>query len=240
MCVFVHASVTRQRSCLALAAGTLTSSCCAESNKCLTIHEYFATSYHSFPAVFIVAVELRSKPSRSIEELEIAQDSNFWVCVLFLFVFISRRQLILNRAAPTLVRSLESGQSRGLLQETSTIAVASMAKQFVGDLVEEGGCVIAKCTVFLYGHGHGMYVCIAEGVCVKCGRFRSVAGDENHAASVRVEQRCKYIPITHKTMSDSFASLSTPSMPASAATATLSSEAALAPSPFPIPFFGEE
>ena len=51
---------------------------------------------------------------------------------------VSRRQLILNRAAPTLVRSLESGQSRGVLQETSTIAVASMAKQFVGDLVEEG------------------------------------------------------------------------------------------------------
>eukprot|EP00903_Cladosiphon_okamuranus_P017819 g16398.t1 len=47
------------------------------------------------------------------------------------------RELILNRAAPTLVRSLESGQSRGVLQETSTIAVASMAKQFVGDLVEE-------------------------------------------------------------------------------------------------------
>ncbi|CAN0474528.1 unnamed protein product, partial [Hapterophycus canaliculatus] len=48
------------------------------------------------------------------------------------------RQVILNRAAPTLLRSLESGQGRGVLQETSTIAVASMAKQFVGDLVEEG------------------------------------------------------------------------------------------------------
>ncbi|CAM9770619.1 unnamed protein product [Scytosiphon promiscuus] len=47
------------------------------------------------------------------------------------------RELILNRAAPTLLRSLESGQGRGVLQETSTIAVASMAKQFVGDLVEE-------------------------------------------------------------------------------------------------------
>jgi len=39
------------------------------------------------------------------------------------------------------VRSLESGQSKGGLQETSTIAVASIAKQFVGDLVEEGVCV---------------------------------------------------------------------------------------------------
>ena len=57
----------------------------------------------------------------------------FSVCAFF-----CRRQLILNRAAPTLVRSLESGQSRGVLQETSTIAVASMAKQFVGDLVEQG------------------------------------------------------------------------------------------------------
>ena len=54
---------------------------------------------------------------------------------------LPRRQLILNRAAPTLVRSLESGQSRGVLHETSTIAVASMAKQFVGDLVEEGVCI---------------------------------------------------------------------------------------------------
>lgn len=64
---------------------------------------------------------------------------------VFILSAFSRRQLILNRAAPTLVRSLESGQSRGVLQETSTIAVASIAKQFVGDLVEEG--------VYTYGRG---------------------------------------------------------------------------------------
>lgn len=47
-------------------------------------------------------------------------------------------QLILDRAAPTLVRTLENGQGTGVLKETSTIAVASMAKMFVGDIVEEG------------------------------------------------------------------------------------------------------
>ncbi|CAM9859248.1 unnamed protein product [Pylaiella littoralis] len=47
------------------------------------------------------------------------------------------RELILDQAAPTLVRSLESGQGRGVVPDTSIIAVASMAKQFVGDLVEQ-------------------------------------------------------------------------------------------------------
>ncbi|CBJ32780.1 expressed unknown protein [Ectocarpus siliculosus] len=59
------------------------------------------------------------------------------------------RELILDQAAPTLVRSIEGGQGRGVVQETSTIAVASMAKQFVGDLVEEGvvGTPPGMCTL---------------------------------------------------------------------------------------------
>ena len=36
------------------------------------------------------------------------------------------------------MRTLENGQGTGALKETSTIAVASMAKMFVGDIVEEG------------------------------------------------------------------------------------------------------
>lgn len=51
---------------------------------------------------------------------------------------VHSEQLILDRAAPTLVRTLENGQGTGVLKETSTIAVASMAKMFVGDIVEEG------------------------------------------------------------------------------------------------------
>ncbi|CAN0290566.1 unnamed protein product, partial [Discosporangium mesarthrocarpum] len=46
------------------------------------------------------------------------------------------RECILDRAAPSLLRSLEAGQSTGAIKETTTIAVASMAKLFVMDVVE--------------------------------------------------------------------------------------------------------
>ncbi|CAN0446229.1 unnamed protein product [Ascophyllum nodosum] len=46
-------------------------------------------------------------------------------------------ELILDRAAPTMIRSLESGQGTGVLQETSTQVVSSVAKMYVGDLIEE-------------------------------------------------------------------------------------------------------
>ncbi|CAN0136528.1 unnamed protein product, partial [Ascophyllum nodosum] len=38
---------------------------------------------------------------------------------------------------PTLTRSLESGQGTGALKETSILVMSSMAKMYVGDLVEE-------------------------------------------------------------------------------------------------------
>ena len=64
-------------------------------------------------------------------------------------VFGHLEKLILDRAAPTLVRTLESGQGTGVLKETSTMAVASMAKMFVGDIVEEGmlklPCIVSCC-----------------------------------------------------------------------------------------------
>ena len=54
-------------------------------------------------------------------------------------------QLILDRAAPTMIRSLESGQGTGVLQETSTQVVSSVAKMYVGDLIEEGTVLQVKC-----------------------------------------------------------------------------------------------
>ncbi|CAN0354895.1 unnamed protein product [Ascophyllum nodosum] len=36
-----------------------------------------------------------------------------------------------------MIRSLESGQGTGVLQETSTQVVSSVAKMYVGDLIEE-------------------------------------------------------------------------------------------------------
>ena len=55
-------------------------------------------------------------------------------------------QLILDRAAPTMIRSLESGQGTGVLQETSTQVVSSVAKMYVGDLIEEGTVLQVKCS----------------------------------------------------------------------------------------------
>lgn len=47
-------------------------------------------------------------------------------------------QLVLDRAAPTLTQAVEAGQGNGSVRETTVIAVAAVAKMFVGDLIEEG------------------------------------------------------------------------------------------------------
>lgn len=45
---------------------------------------------------------------------------------------------MMDRASETLRQNLIHGQGVGSLRETSVIAVASMAKMFVGDLIEKG------------------------------------------------------------------------------------------------------
>lgn len=50
----------------------------------------------------------------------------------------SRPQIILDRAAPTLTRALEGGRGTGNVKEGTVIAVAAVAKMYVGDVIEEG------------------------------------------------------------------------------------------------------
>lgn len=47
-------------------------------------------------------------------------------------------QLVLDRAAPTLTRTLEAGQGNGTIRDSTVIVVAAVAKMFVGDVIEEG------------------------------------------------------------------------------------------------------
>lgn len=64
--------------------------------------------------------------------------STIYYCVSYMHFPGTFLQLVMDRSAPTLLRTMEKGQGTGVLKETSTIAVAAVAKMFVGDVIEEG------------------------------------------------------------------------------------------------------